>query len=81
MMAAQQLFLRDQLSAWDASARSRLQAADAAKQFDQTQLMLIINNVRKPVNTNQEPYESVVAAWTSGMDTMERLVCGTPQRV
>jgi hypothetical protein len=43
--------------------------------------MLIINNVRKPVNTNQEPYESVVAAWTSGMDTMERLVCGTPQRV
>ncbi|CAN9113856.1 unnamed protein product [Alternaria alternata] len=80
-MAAQQLFTRDQLSAWDASARSWLQAADAAKRLEQTQLMLIINNVRKPVNTSQEPYESVVTAWTSGMDAMERLICGTPQRV
>ncbi|CAN9228989.1 unnamed protein product [Alternaria alternata] len=81
IMAAQQLFTRDQLSAWDASARSWLQAADAAKRLEQTQLMLIINNVRKPVNTSQEPYESVVTAWTSGMDAMERLICGTPQRV
>ncbi|CAN9353071.1 unnamed protein product [Alternaria alternata] len=80
-MAAQQLFTRDQLSAWDASARSWLQAADAAKRLEQTQLMLIINNVRKPVNMSQEPYESVVTAWTSGMDAMERLIVGTPQRV
>jgi hypothetical protein len=81
IMAAQQLFTRDQLSAWDASARSWLQAADAAKRLEQTQLMLIINNVRKPVNMSQEPYESVVTAWTSGMDAMERLIVGTPQRV
>jgi hypothetical protein len=81
IMAAQQLFTRDQLSAWDASARSWLQAADSAKRLDQTQLMLIINNVHMPVNTNKEPFESVVAAWTSGMNTMERLICGTPQRV
>ena len=81
IMAAQQLFTRDQLSAWDASARSWLQTADAAKRLDQTQLMLIINNVRMPVNTNQEPYESILAAWTSAMNAMEKLICGTPQRV
>jgi hypothetical protein len=81
IMAAQQLFNREQLSAWDASARSWLQTADATKRFDQTQLMLIINNVRMPVNTSKEPYESVIAAWISGMSTMEKLICGTPQRV
>jgi hypothetical protein len=62
IMAAQQLFTREQLSAWDASARSWLQTADAAKRLDQTQLMLIINNVRMPVNTSQEPYDSVLSA-------------------
>ncbi|OAL54742.1 hypothetical protein IQ07DRAFT_583943 [Pyrenochaeta sp. DS3sAY3a] len=81
IMAAQQLFRRDQLSAWDASARSWLQAADSTKRRDQTELMLMINNVHMAVNTSEEPFESVVAAWTSGMNTMERLICGTPQRV
>jgi hypothetical protein len=81
VMAAQQLFNRDQLSAWDASARSWLRAADSRKRFIQTQLMLIINNVRMPVNTSKDSYESVISAWTSGMNTMERLICGVPQRV
>ncbi|KAH7067277.1 hypothetical protein BKA63DRAFT_521870 [Paraphoma chrysanthemicola] len=81
IMAAQQSITRDQLGAWDASTRAWLQSADATKRFSQTQLMLIINNVRMPVNAKKDPYDSVIDAWKSGMNTMERLICGTPQRV
>ncbi|KAL1597946.1 hypothetical protein SLS60_008434 [Paraconiothyrium brasiliense] len=81
IMAAQQLFTREQLSAWDSSARSWLQSADATKRSHQTQLMLIINNVRLPVNTSKDPYESVINAWTSALNAMERLISGVPQRV
>ncbi|KAH7134953.1 hypothetical protein B0J11DRAFT_425484 [Dendryphion nanum] len=81
VMAAQQVFTRDQLSAWDASARSWLQTADTVKRLQQTQLMLIINNVRMSVNANKDPYESVTKAWISAMSAMERLICGVPQRV
>lgn len=81
IMAAQQSITRDQLAAWDASTRAWLQSADATKRLAQTQLMLIINNVRMPVNAKKDPYVSVIDAWKSGMNTMERLICGTPQRV
>ncbi|KAJ4352436.1 uncharacterized protein N0V89_007784 [Didymosphaeria variabile] len=81
IMAAQQLFTREQLSSWDSSARSWLQTADATKRFHQTQLMLIINNVRLPVNTAKDPYDSVINAWTSALKAMERLISGIPQRV
>ena len=43
--------------------------------------MLIINNVRMPVNLNKDPYQSVIKAWTSAMCAMERLLQGVPQRV
>ncbi|KAH7083970.1 hypothetical protein FB567DRAFT_447277 [Paraphoma chrysanthemicola] len=81
IMAAQQSITRDQLAAWDASTRAWLQSADATKRIAQTQLMLIINNARMPVNAKKDPYVSVIDAWKSGMNTMERLICGTPQRV
>lgn len=81
IMAAQQLINREQLSAWDASARSWLQTADATKRFQQTQLMLIINNVRMPVNTSKDPYESIISAWKSGLTAMENLLQGASQRV
>ncbi|KAH3916662.1 hypothetical protein HBI56_048600 [Parastagonospora nodorum] len=81
IMAAQQLFNREQLSAWDASARSWLQTADTTKRFQQTQLMLIINNVRMPVNTSKDPYDSIISAWKSGLSAMESLLQGASQRV
>ncbi|KAJ4296847.1 hypothetical protein N0V90_006895 [Kalmusia sp. IMI 367209] len=80
IMASQQPIGRNQLSAWDSSARSWLQTADAAKPFQQKQLMLIINNVGLPVNTAREPYGSVMKAWTSALTAVERLMCGIPQR-
>lgn len=33
------------------------------------------------VNTSQEPYDSALSSWDSGMNAVERLICGTPQRV
>lgn len=80
-MAAQQIITRDHLAAWDASARSWLHTADSAKRRQQTQLMLIINNLSISVNSNSDPYESVMKAWISALETMERLVQGIPQRV
>ncbi|KAM3077388.1 hypothetical protein ACMFMG_006735 [Clarireedia jacksonii] len=81
VMAAQQIITREQLAAWDASARSWLHTADSAKRLQHTQLMLIMNNISMPVNSSNEPYESVMKAWISAMDAMENLVQGIPQRV
>ncbi|KAJ5432203.1 uncharacterized protein N7458_011359 [Penicillium daleae] len=71
IMAAQQIFGREQLAAWDLSARSWLQTADSDRNLQQTQLMLIVNNVKMPVNTKEDPYQSVLEAWTLAMRAME----------
>ncbi|KAL3456168.1 hypothetical protein BJX64DRAFT_294358 [Aspergillus heterothallicus] len=80
-MAAQQIFSREQLATWDSSARSWLQTADADRILQQTQLMLIINNVRMPVNTREDSYQGILEAWTLAMRRMEQLVQGVPQRI
>ncbi|KAK7420394.1 hypothetical protein QQX98_002817 [Neonectria punicea] len=79
--ASQQLFTRHELAAWDSSARSWLQTADATKRLQHTQLTLIINNLRMPVNSNPDPYQSVLKAWISAMTAMDRLAQRIPQRV
>ncbi|KAK3209884.1 hypothetical protein GRF29_44g966898 [Pseudopithomyces chartarum] len=81
LMASKQSFSRQQLASWDASARSWLQTADADRRVQQTQLMLIINNVRLPVNSKTDTYGSVLEAWKSGMIAMDRLAQGIPQQV
>ncbi|GKT84995.1 LOW QUALITY PROTEIN: uncharacterised protein [Colletotrichum tofieldiae] len=81
LMASKQGFSRQQLAFWDASARSWLQTADADRRLQQTQLMLIISNVRLPVNSKKDSYESVIEAWVSGMIAVDRLIQGIPQRV
>ncbi|KAL3454907.1 hypothetical protein BJX64DRAFT_295612 [Aspergillus heterothallicus] len=81
ILASQQEFPRRQLASWDASARAWLQTADKVKRLQQTQLMLIINNLQLPVNVKNDPYESVMTAWTSALSSMEKLVRGVSQRV
>lgn len=80
LMAAQQTFNREQLAAWDSSARSWIKTADAHMRVQQTQLMLIISNIELPVNSSSELYDSVIKAWTSAMMAMEKLVQGIPQQ-
>lgn len=81
IMASKQTFTRQQLAAWDSSARSWLQTADADRKLQQTQLMLIINNVRLPVNSKGDAYASVLTAWTSALLAVDRLAQGIPQQV
>lgn len=79
--ACQQEIPRSQLAEWDASARAWQRTADAIKARQQVQLNQILNNVSLPVNQNTRVLPSVIAAWTSALETMEKLICGMPQAV
>lgn len=81
LTTAQINLTRDQLAEWDASARAWLRNADEAQRFRQKQLMLIINNINIPVNRWMDVYPSVLSAWTSAMETTEKLISGMPQSV
>lgn len=67
---------RDQLSEWDASARAWLRAADIAKRSNQTQLLLIVENLNITVNKDMNVYASVMQAWKTAMTTMDKLIEG-----
>ena len=81
LQAAQQDLTRPQLADWDASARAWLQTADEARVLQQTQLMLIINNLQLPVSNNMSVYESVVESLKSALLSMESILKGMPQRI
>ncbi|KAI3334886.1 hypothetical protein F4824DRAFT_489922 [Ustulina deusta] len=57
---------QDQLAQWDSSARERLQSADEAMKINQTQSMLIFNNVNLPI---------------SAMVATDNIIRGAPQSV
>ena len=81
LLAAQVVVERNQLAEWDNSARAWLRQADQAKRKEQTQLMLILNNLSIPVNGKIGTYESVVHALKSALTAMEGLLLGRPQSV
>ena len=81
LQAAQQDLTRSNLADWDASARAWLRTADEAKQLEQTQLMLIINNLHIPVSNNMSVYQSVIESSKTALVSMESIVKGMPQRV
>jgi hypothetical protein len=78
MMAMQQQVDRAQLAEWDASARAWLRIADSAKTLQQKQLLLIIGNMSKFVNSKPVLYDSVMNAWRAGLGGMEKLLNGSP---
>ncbi|KAL9074661.1 MAG: hypothetical protein Q9157_004290 [Trypethelium eluteriae] len=80
-MAAKTDMNRERLADWDASARSWLRIADRAMQKQQTQLMLIIENIGLSISSRPKVYDSVMLAWTKSLHTMEHLVSGVAQRV
>lgn len=72
----------NQLSDWDASARAWILSGDQVMKLQQTQLMLIINNLNLDVDgDNQAVYRSVISVWQRAMIAMEGLVSGTGQSV
>lgn len=80
-MASRQPFSRSDLAMWDASARSWLQTADNVKLLQHKQLTLIMNNLRMPVSTVEDPYQSIKKAWLSALTLAEKIVQGVPHRV
>ena len=81
LQAAQQEITRSNLADWDASTRAWLQTADEVKQLQQTQLMLVINNLHMPVSSNMAVYQSVIESARVALTSMEDLLNGAAQRV
>jgi hypothetical protein len=77
--AAQAIISRSHLAEWDASARAWLRTADRVKSRAQKQLMLIVANLNISVSNDMAVYSSVMAAWKSALESMEKLVSGMPQ--
>ena len=80
LFAMQQDISRSQLADWDASARAWLRTADAARKSQQTQLMLVLNNLQLAVSNNMNVYQSVVESSKTALSSMEKLLNGQPHR-
>jgi hypothetical protein len=79
--ASTQELTRDELARWDASARSWIESADKAKVREHKQLILMLDNINVPVNSEKSVYSSVMAAWLTALVAMDCLVRGIPQQV
>ncbi|CAJ0555336.1 Ff.00g054010.m01.CDS01 [Fusarium sp. VM40] len=80
-LVTQQEFTRDELAAWDNSARSWINTAHLATAEQRKVALLYADNAGIPVNASSDPYSSVIKAWKDAMTSMECLINGTPQRV
>ncbi|TRX88479.1 hypothetical protein FHL15_010669 [Xylaria flabelliformis] len=78
LVAVKQQIDRSDLAEWDASARAWLRVADQCKSLQQKQLLLIIGNLDKQVNSKASVYDSVIKAWVTGLEVMESLLQGCP---
>lgn len=79
LAAAKQQIPREQIREWDASARAWLRTADMVKNVQQKQLSLIVDNIKLPVNTSPDTFESVINAWKNSLTQMEGLINGISQ--
>ena len=78
-LASQVTLTREQLAEWDNSARAWLRHADRSRMLEQTQVVLILNNLSLAVNSKPSTYESVLDAWFSALQCMENLLNGVSQ--
>ncbi len=81
VMASQQEISREELAAFDASARSWLCSADEAKMSPQKKLMLILRNINTRISGGSSTYNTVIEAWKQAMLGLEDLLGGMPQQV
>ena len=81
VMASQQEISREELAAFDASARSWLCSADEAKISPQKKLMLILRNINTRISRGSSTYKMVIEAWKQAMLGLEDLLGGMPQQV
>ncbi|KAI0381137.1 hypothetical protein F5Y04DRAFT_255843 [Hypomontagnella monticulosa] len=81
LAAKMQNISRQDLAAWDNSARSWIRTADDAKSKERKRVMLRVDEVAGYVNKESDPYLSVMHAWKQAMIAMDNLIRGIPQRV
>ncbi|KAF5983481.1 hypothetical protein FCOIX_3212 [Fusarium coicis] len=67
---------RDDLAAWDASARAWLDIATEAKMWEATQLRLILNNI-PPIRAEKDIYKF----WIVAMTSIQKSIQGVPQDI
>ncbi|RFU25180.1 hypothetical protein B7463_g11158, partial [Scytalidium lignicola] len=69
---------KEELSEWDASARSWLRAADDVDltRKRQKQLMLILGDINLPVGRQLDVYGGVTKSWRTALKTMDKIVSG-----
>ncbi|KAG5805187.1 hypothetical protein H9Q74_010361 [Fusarium xylarioides] len=67
---------RDDLAAWDASARAWLDIATEAKMWEATQLRLILNNI-PPIKVEKDVYKF----WIVAMTSIQKSIQGVPQDI
>ncbi|KAF5536829.1 hypothetical protein FNAPI_11603 [Fusarium napiforme] len=72
---------REQVSAWDSSARAWLEIADSAKLRQQKQLLLLTQKAKIPISGSGGVYASVMEAWRTALVAMENMVLGMPQSI
>ncbi|KAK8137232.1 hypothetical protein PG984_005172, partial [Apiospora sp. TS-2023a] len=72
---------RDQLDAWDGSARAWLQCADTAKALQQTQLRLLVDNITLPISPHKSLYSTVMDTAIKALQALDWLVRGVPQQI
>ncbi|KAK5664008.1 hypothetical protein OQA88_222 [Cercophora sp. LCS_1] len=72
---------RSSLAEWDASARAWLKTADNVKDRDQKRLILLVADLTLGVNNEMTLYSSVLSAWKSALESVEKLVSGMPQSI
>ena len=81
LYGAQQEISREELRLWDASARSWLQSADAAKGHQKDQFLLISKNLQIPDTSGEATYAKVITVWQEVMKGMEAILQGRPQSI
>lgn len=79
--ATRQEFTRDELAAWDNSARSWINTAHTAMAEQRRAVLLYSDEAGMPVNSSTDPYDSVITAWKDAMFSIDSLIQGIPQRV
>ena len=71
-----------QLAEWDNSARAWLQHADRVRSRQQDQVKIILSSIEGlAVNAKTTTYRSVIDAWMTALNGMEKLLKGSPQGV
>lgn len=70
---------RAQLADWDNSARSWLLFADKAHELEQTQVKLVVDDLKMTFTSREDLYRSILDAWMLALRGMEGLVNGRSQ--